>query len=106
MALPAACEWIAIRFTKFQRLDLQSLLIVVPSARSRRRLLQLLCEYCEQKKVEFYPPEVITVGSLPERLYENEQPFADDATQMVAWVDSFQSLSLAQRRELDRKSVV
>ncbi len=99
MPLLAACEWIGSRFARFQQLDLQSVLIVVPSARTRRRLLQLLCDYCERKQVQFYPPEVITVGSLPERLYENEQPFADEATQLVAWMDSFQSLSLAQQRE-------
>ncbi len=31
------------------------------------------------------PPDVITVGDLPERLYRPQKPFADELTQRLAW---------------------
>lgn len=65
--------------------DLSNLLVVLPTSRAGRRLLQLLIDAAEQRQVILTPPHVITVGDLPEQLYVAEKELASDLAQQIAW---------------------
>ena len=65
--------------------DLSNTLAVVPTLRSNRRLLQLLIEVAERQNVVFTPPQIITIGELPEHLYTAEKSLASDLAQQIAW---------------------
>ncbi|MFN9879335.1 MAG: hypothetical protein ACK557_12735, partial [Planctomycetota bacterium] len=61
-------------------LDLSDQLVVIPSARARRRLLQLLATRAAERNASLLPPQIVSVGSFPENLYDSVQPHADSAT--------------------------
>ena len=65
--------------------DLSNTLIVLPTLRSCRRLLQLLLEAAKERDVIFTPPQIITVGELPEQLYCVDKLPANDLAQQIAW---------------------
>ena len=67
LPLPAAAEWLAAKHRGQNDLDMTSLIIVVPTARSRRRLRELLLGYAADHKLVFTPPMVTTIGTFPER---------------------------------------
>ena len=73
------------RFTKGHRLDLSSLVCVLPSARSTRRLASLLRQEAEAHDLQYNEPDIITVGQLAERLYQPKLPVALDFEQTLAW---------------------
>ncbi len=62
--------------------DLSGMTVVFPGQRAARRFLELLAGRTQNRNV---PPEVITVGDLPEKLYRPQKPFADELTQRLAW---------------------
>jgi ATP-dependent helicase/nuclease subunit B len=62
--------------------DLSGMTVVFPGHRAARRFLELLAGRTQNRNV---PPEVITVGDLPEKLYRPQKPFADELTQRLAW---------------------
>jgi ATP-dependent helicase/nuclease subunit B len=62
--------------------DLRDYTIVFPGSRAGRRFLELLAGKTQNRNA---PPDVITVGDLPERLYRPQKPFADELTQRLAW---------------------
>lgn len=79
-------------------LDLSDQLVVIPSARARRRLLQLLATRAADRHASLLPPEIVTVGSFPEYLYDSDQPLADSATRLLTWLAAFQALPLEERQ--------
>ncbi|MFH2000097.1 MAG: PD-(D/E)XK nuclease family protein [Planctomycetota bacterium] len=72
--------------------DLEGCVIVVPGSRAGRRLTEMLVEAADQRNVALFPPEIVTQGRLPEKLYKAQKPFADDLTQQVAWMRAIQSV--------------
>ncbi len=62
--------------------DLSQMTVVFPGQRAARRFLELLAGRTQNRNV---PPVVLTVGDLPERLYQPQKPFADELTQRLAW---------------------
>ncbi|MBN1909966.1 MAG: PD-(D/E)XK nuclease family protein [Pirellulales bacterium] len=87
-ALEAAVEWVGARFGDGMVLDLSGLVVAVPGARAGRRLLELLVERAEETRLVLTPPEIVTVGRLPEKLYQAQRPFAPELVQQLAWVES------------------
>ncbi len=67
------------------QVDLSGTLVVLPTLRSCRRLLQLLIEAADEQNAIFTPPQIITVGDLPEQLYSAEKSLAGDLAQQIAW---------------------
>ncbi len=89
-ALPAAARWFAGRIAAGANLDLADVIVCVPGAQARRRLLELLVEIASEQGLMLAPPRIVTPGTLPELLYEAKQPFASDLTQQLAWVNVLQ----------------
>ena len=88
-------------------LDLSSLLVVLPGARAGRRLKELLVDRAAESKRPLRPPEITTVGRLPERLYRPERPEPDPVLDRLAWrqallgLDRESLLQIASRPEGD-----
>ena len=91
-ALPRAAAYLAERYGRGSLLDLQDTIIVVPGARAGRRLREILVARADQHQLEFWPPQIITVGHLPELLYESRQRFAGIMVQNVAWAHALKQM--------------
>ncbi len=87
-ALPAAAEYLIGRFGTDSVLDLRGVLVVVPGGRAGRRLLEILVDCAQSRRLAFTPPQIQTVGMLPEFLYLAKRPFADDFVQQLAWASA------------------
>jgi ATP-dependent helicase/nuclease subunit B len=92
-ALPQAARWLAERFGEAANLDLGEVIVCVPGAPVRRRLLELLVEVAAEWRLLLAPPEIVTPGHLPELLYEAKRPFASELTQQLAWVKVLQGIA-------------
>ncbi|MFZ5828534.1 MAG: hypothetical protein ACOY3P_00520, partial [Planctomycetota bacterium] len=90
--LESATEFFDARFGRGRAIDLSEVVVVVPVARAGRRLLECLVERAATSERILTPPEIVTVGRLPELLYEPRRPFADALTQQLAWVESLKEL--------------
>ena len=65
--------------------------MVVPGARAGRRLLELLVDHADTRQLALIPPQIVTMGQLPELLYEPPRPFASALTQHLAWVTALRA---------------
>ena len=78
-------------------LDLSDVVAVVPGGRAGRLLSERLFSEVAAAKLSYLPPQVVTVGQLPELLYAPAFPFASLLTQHLAWARALQ--------ETDRKTL-
>ncbi len=85
-ALPTAADWLLAHATDAG--DLSDILVVVPGGRAGRRLLEILVQKAGEQDIGLSPPNIVTMGALPELLYPPQRPFADDLTQRLAWVEA------------------
>lgn len=83
--LPRVVDCLVERFAKGDRWDLSQLICVLPTIQSADRLRTLLNWASEGGKFTLQMPEIITVGDLPERLYQPPAPIALDFEQTLAW---------------------
>lgn len=86
--LAAAVDYLVERFGAGESLDLGEVIVGVPGGRAGRRLLERLVDTAESGRRPLCPPQIVTIGGLPERLYTPKRPFADPLTQQLAWVES------------------
>jgi len=95
-ALPAAVEWVLGKLASGRAVNLSQWTVVLPTSRSRRRFLQLLASACVGKRLLLEPGQVITVGQLPELLYQAELPIASDLECRMAWMAAMDGLAKNQ----------
>jgi len=93
-ALVALCDHLLSQHIHAETVDLSNFLMVVAGGRAGRRLQELLVTMADERGLILVPPEVVTLGAVPERLYVQQKPFADDLTQLLAWIRAL--------REFDR----
>ena len=86
-ALPAAAEYLLHRFGTPAAVDLRDVVVVLPGSRAGRRLLEILVDRAAANRQALTPPQIVTVGQLPELLYRAKKPFADDLVQQLVWAD-------------------
>ncbi|MDP6444760.1 MAG: PD-(D/E)XK nuclease family protein [Pirellulaceae bacterium] len=98
-ALDVAVDNLLERYVQGGRADLERVVVAFPGSRAGRRFLELLVERCERREIVLLPPRIITLGQLPELLYESKLPFASDLVQQLAWVHA---LRAEGRRKLAR----
>ncbi len=96
--LLAVTNFLQERFTAAGTLNLEGVIVVVPGARAGRRLLEMLVLRAEEQDLALRPPEIVTLGQLPERLYVARRPLADESTQHLAWVQALRDCK-AERLE-------
>jgi hypothetical protein len=89
--LTSAVDYLVGRFGRPGTLDLRNAVIVVPGGRAGRRLLELLVQRAESESAVLVPPNIVTLGRLPELLYQAKRPFANDLVQQLAWAEVLHS---------------
>ncbi len=99
-ALPEAARRLAERYRQGHDLDLGRVLVVVPGQRAGRRLRELLAYQAEDAGLRLTPPELVTEGTLPEKLYTPKRPFANDLVQDLAWAQALRDLPATERGRL------
>lgn len=99
-ALPAVVDYVLGRFQRDNMLDLDAVVLVMPGGRAGRRLLELLVAEAEQRALVLMPPNLCTMGTLPELLYESKRPFASSLVQQLAWVRALKEMGAERCRKL------
>jgi len=99
-ALSAATEYVLDRYARARECDLSQVIIVVPGSRAGRRLLELLVQRADERRLLFMPPQIVTEGQLPELLYEPQRPLASALVQQLAWMNTLQQTPPAVLRPL------
>jgi hypothetical protein len=87
-AFESVADYLASRYGDGSLWDLSGVVLVVPGGRAGRRLLERLAVRADEQQRAFFPPQVATVGQLPELLYRRRQPLASKLTQQLAWTAS------------------
>ena len=91
--------WLAERAREVQG-DLAGMLVVVPTSLAKRRLEGELARVASQERWAYCPPDVMTVGWLPEQLYLPRLPFADATVQQWVWAEVLQRTPEQDLRQL------
>ncbi|MBN2023094.1 MAG: PD-(D/E)XK nuclease family protein [Pirellulales bacterium] len=87
-ALDAAVDYLAGQSAAPDAFDFQGVVVAVSAARAGRRLLEILVQRAHAAGRMLVPPEIVTVGRLPELLYTAKRPFAGELVQQLAWVEA------------------
>ncbi len=89
--LHAACDYLQKRYTRGNKWDMDQCLLVLPGGFAGRRLTQLMATRANEQSLVLRPPELLTIGTLPEKLYSAKLPFASDLEQVLAWTKVLRS---------------
>jgi hypothetical protein len=90
--LDQVVRYLVDRFMEAGRLDLNNVVLVTPGGRAGRQLQQRLAAHATSRSLPLLAATTTTIGSLPEKLYQPQFPFADELTQSLAWVRALRSL--------------
>ncbi len=83
--LHSACDFLQRSYTRGNKWDMDRCLLVLPGGFAGRRLTQLMATRASEQSLVLRPPEMLTIGTLPEKLYTAKLPFASDLEQVLAW---------------------
>ncbi len=87
--LPQLVQELLAPWSRQRDIDLRSTTILLPTARSGRRLLELLLDTASKEGQLLLPPQVVTPGALYETLYKEEfQSAADPLTDQLSWIEA------------------
>ncbi len=89
--LHAACDYLQKQYTRGNKWDMDQCLLVLPGGFAGRRLTQLMATRASEQSLVLRPPELLTIGTLPEKLYSAKLPFASDLEQVLAWTKVLRS---------------
>lgn len=98
--LASTVDYLLDRYRSHDRLDLGGVILAVPGGRVGRRLVELLVNRAERENLVLYSPTVVTVGRLPEHLYQAKHPFADTLVQELAWIRALKQTGTAKLQRL------
>jgi hypothetical protein len=77
--------------------DLSGVTVVFSGRQAGRRFLEVLTE---QAGGRLSPPRIVTVGQLPELLYQPRRPFASILVQRLVWANALRELPSAEKSQL------
>ena len=89
--LHSAIDYLLKRYAKGSSWDMDRVLVVLPGSMAGRRIQVLMAQRAAQRKLVLRPPRFLTLGKLPEELYQAKLPFASELTQVMAWVQVLRS---------------
>lgn len=98
--MTGAVEHLAERFGRPGSLDFSGAILAVPGSRAARRLLELLLERADCTGDRFVPPQIVTLGHLPELLYAPKLPVASEPAARFAWAEALRRLEPDQLKRL------
>ncbi len=94
--LPRVVEQLRSEYVVGDNWDMRQVIIVLPGGLARRRLGELLALAARAHELILYPPQIVTVGTLPEHLYLAKFPFASDLVQQLAWMKALRDTPTAE----------
>ncbi|MEE9212384.1 MAG: PD-(D/E)XK nuclease family protein [Phycisphaeraceae bacterium] len=97
-AIHLAARWLHQRYASDGAWDLSGVLLVVPGRRAGRRLLEVLVEQAGKQLMS--PPDIATLGDLPERLHTPSTPIADDLQTQLGRLHALRSADPAVLRHV------
>lgn len=102
--LHSAAEYLLERYRNGSKLDMGNVVIALPGGRSGRRLEELILREIEKKNIDpdWYPPCVMTLGKLPEKLYRLKFPLASDIEQQFVWIKALDQMQKDEPDTLSR----
>lgn len=83
----SALDWLAENYCRDGKWDLSQTIIVLPSSLAGRRLVEYLAIRADEERWHLLPPQICTMGSLPEQLYRARRPLAGDMVQTMVWTE-------------------
>jgi ATP-dependent exoDNAse (exonuclease V) beta subunit len=89
--LHSACDFLQQQYTRGNKWDMDRCLLVLPGSFAGRRLTQWMATRATEQGLVLRPPEMLTIGTLPEKLYAAKFPFASDLEQVLAWTKVLRS---------------
>ncbi|HSW29082.1 MAG TPA: PD-(D/E)XK nuclease family protein [Longimicrobiales bacterium] len=92
--LPAAAAHLVGHYAQGGAADLRGAVVVLPGGRARRRMVELLVEEAAARKLTLVPPEVVTVGAVPDLLHQPALPAADGMVARRAWSRALRDTNL------------
>ncbi len=95
-ALPAAVRVLLEDLESTGPLVLSDRVIVTPGGRAGRRFRELLAERAEARGQPLRPPQMATIGTLPELLYRPSAPPPPSLRARLAWVAELTELSTSE----------
>ena len=97
-ALPAVADFLIERYAIVGNLDLRNVIIVLPGSRAGQRLTEILAAKTENPAIRMHLPQIMTVGNLPEELYQLKRPLASEFIQKLAWGHALRAVDRQQVR--------
>jgi ATP-dependent helicase/nuclease subunit B len=98
--LPAAASTLRQRWAHGHRLDLSEVICVLPTSYSAAGMKERLEAEARTHDLQYQPPRIITVGQLPEHLYQAPRRIALELEQTLAWTRVIRSLDPADLQPL------
>ncbi|MBW3600294.1 MAG: PD-(D/E)XK nuclease family protein [Planctomycetes bacterium] len=83
--LESAADYLLGRYRRGAQAAMRGAIVITPVVSGGRRLLEILLERAETEGLRLDPPDIDTVGNLPEKLYRPKFPFASQLVQQLAW---------------------
>lgn len=105
-AIRSSVDYLFDRYGQQGLVDLTEVTIVWPTGRAGRRFREVLLELAAEQERAIFPPRIMTVGSLPEQLYENKLPFATPLVQQFAWAEALRKTDPKTRERIVSPSLV
>lgn len=90
--LPTVADYLIRRYAVQKQLDLRHVVMVFTGRRATRRMLEVLFEKASTSFPAFVPPRMVTFQHFPEMLYQPQNRFADDLTQLLIWKKAISSI--------------
>jgi len=87
-----SAEWLLAHQGSASDADLGRLIVVLPGRRAGRRLLEILVQESERRGLALVPPQIVTVGSLPELLYDAPTAPAGALAAELAWLAALRAI--------------
>ncbi|MBT5584304.1 MAG: hypothetical protein HOJ54_09915, partial [Phycisphaerae bacterium] len=83
-----------------EEIDLSGHLVVLPTSRARWRLELLLLDHAAEANKRLVPPEMLTPGSLLDRLIVPQRSLASGLASGLAWLEAVHALDADTRQDL------
>jgi ATP-dependent helicase/nuclease subunit B len=99
-ALASAADYLFDRYAGDREASFADVVVAVPGARAGRRLLEILVDAADERGLPLAPPRIVTVGHLPEQLYDPSHRAAGGLATRLAWAAALTDVSPEQLRRL------
>lgn len=93
--LKNAAKYLCGSYESESSVDLSSIICVLQVSRAGRRLLELLVAEADSREKFLIPPEIISVGALPERLILNTKPIVSDLQRRLYFLEALRNTERA-----------